>query len=539
MTRRPDDEQTPYTGDTRPMEVPADARRQPPQGGSKVAGPATPQAEQRRAATPVVRQGPGRGAQAAQPHTPANSRPAPVRASTTAGNTPKRAPAARAASPVLGRTRVRQPRSIRRIFARIGLVLFVLVLVAVGAVLVMQQQVAAQVALTDVRSSRPIAKPLVTPLNILLLGVDSRPDHPEEGIRSDSLLVLHLDPGGGWANLLAIPRDSVADIPNVGQTKINAAFAQGHDRAAELYGEGTDPTAGGAALAGETVENFLGLRQLGGRIDYVATINFDGFAAMIDAVGGIDVDVPFTIIDEEYPTPDFGIMRIEIPAGRQHMNGEVALQYVRTRHADSDFGRAERQQQVISAIVAAVRSRPAPLQPFAAARLARAAGGAIKTTFPVGRPDALLMALLMTRLDPATIGTFRITPDTVQGSEQGSDIYWDAGGVQGLTQQFLARSGEKPELATVQVRNAAEVGGLAGQVTNTLAEAGFTTTTPATDEAIGQSIIVDYTGKSRTRERLQQSLNGMPVEERPASEAPSGVDIAVILGADYARYVAP
>jgi polyisoprenyl-teichoic acid--peptidoglycan teichoic acid transferase len=479
-----------------------------------------------------MRPGPGRSGHAAPIPT---ARPRPNGASRPAQPAPKAA-----SGSVRSRTtsaRSRQPRSIRRIFARIGVLVFALVLVAIGAVLVMQQQVAAQVALDDVRPNRPIAKPLVTPINILLLGVDSRPDHPEEGIRSDSLLLLHLDPAGGWANLLAVPRDSIADIPNVGQTKINTAFAQGYGRAAEFYGEGTDATAGGAALAGETVENFLGLRGLGTRVDYVATINFDGFAAMIDAVGGIDVDVPFTIIDEEYPTPDYGTMRIEIPEGRQHMDGARALQYVRTRHADSDFGRAQRQQQVVSAMVAAIRDKPAPLQPFAAWRLARAAGGAIKTTLPVGRPDALLMGLMMTRLDPAAIGTFRITPETVQGYEIGSDLVWDATSLQAYTQQWLARPGVEQEQATVQVRNGAEIGGLAGRVTETLAAAGFTTTAPATDEPVAQSVIIDYTAKPRTRERLQEVLGNMPVEEHSAGEAPPGVDIAVILGADYGSYV--
>jgi polyisoprenyl-teichoic acid--peptidoglycan teichoic acid transferase len=125
----------------------------------------------------------------------------------------------------------------------------------------------------------------------------------------------------------------------------------------------------------------------------------------------------------------------------------------------------------------------------------------------------------------------------VQGYEIGSDLVWDATSLQAYTQQWLARPGVEQEQATVQVRNGAEIGGLAGRVTETLAAAGFTTTAPATDEPVAQSVIIDYTAKPRTRERLQEVLGNMPVEEHSAGEAPPGVDIAVILGADYGSYV--
>jgi anionic cell wall polymer biosynthesis LytR-Cps2A-Psr (LCP) family protein len=108
----------------------------------------------------------------------------------------------------------------------------VLLLLACVGVVVLQQQIASAVAMADVRPNHPFARPLIAPMNILLAGVDSRPDHPEEGIRSDSLLLLHLDPGGGWANLLSIPRDSLATIPGYGDAKINSAFSHGYATAA-------------------------------------------------------------------------------------------------------------------------------------------------------------------------------------------------------------------------------------------------------------------------------------------------------------------
>ncbi len=426
----------------------------------------------------------------------------------------------------------------RRVLTRVGWGLVVLLLLACVGLVVLQQQIARAVAIEDARSDRPFARPLILPANFLLAGVDSRPDHPAEGVRSDSLLLLHLDPRGGWANLLSIPRDSLVTIPGYGEAKINAAFAYGYDRAEEAYGPGTEPLAGASALAAATVEEFLGLREMGGRVNYVATIDFDGFAAMIDALGGIEVDVPRHIVDDEYPTPDFGIMRVEFPAGRQRLDGTRALQYVRTRHADSDFGRAQRQQQVLSAMSAELRAKALPLRVLTALRLLRASGSAIRTTLPAGRPDALLMGLLLLRLEPGEIGQFRIDPEsaTLLG-EQGSDLLWEPASLQRLVGQAFSRPEETPEQAMIQVVNGAGVGGLAARVTAILDEHGFVTIEPTTGEPVARSIVLDFTGKPQTRRRLQTELNGIPVEESEPAQAPPGVDLRVLLGDDYERFL--
>jgi anionic cell wall polymer biosynthesis LytR-Cps2A-Psr (LCP) family protein len=85
-------------------------------------------------------------------------------------------------------------------------------------------------------------------------------------------------------------------------------------------------------------------------VRHYVRVGFEGFSAVVDAVGGIDVHVEERIVDNAYPTEDYGTTRIEIPAGPQHMDGEMALKYVRTRHASSDFDRAARQQQVVMAL---------------------------------------------------------------------------------------------------------------------------------------------------------------------------------------------
>jgi hypothetical protein len=231
-------------------------------------------------------------------------------------------------------------------------------------------------------------------------------------------------------------------------------------------------------------------------------------------------------------------MRIEFPAGRQRLDGTRALQYVRTRHADSDFGRAQRQQQVLSAMSAELRAKALPLRALAALRLLRASGSAIRTTLPVGRPDALLMGLLMLRIEPGNIGQFRIDPENATLlAEQGSDLLWEPASVQRLVRQVWSRPEAPTEQAQIQVVNGAGIAGLATHVTSILDEQGFTTTTPGTGEPAARSILLDFTGKPQTHRRLQTELNGIPVEERAPAEAPPGVDLMVLLGDDYERFV--
>lgn len=176
----------------------------------------------------------------------------------------------------------------------------------------------------------------------MLLGVDTRAD-PDEGARSDTLIVASINPAQGWVSMLSIPRDTMTQVPGRGESKINTAYSYGHANAVALYGEGTAPEAGGGALAAETVEGFLGIE-----IDYIAQIDFRGFERVINTLGGITVDVEQPLLDATYPTEDYGVERIYIPAGLQVMDGATALRYARSRHASSDFDRSRRQQQVLA-----------------------------------------------------------------------------------------------------------------------------------------------------------------------------------------------
>lgn len=170
-------------------------------------------------------------------------------------------------------------------------------------------------------------------VNILILGTDRR-DERERAARTDTMMVASLDPVARRAVVISIPRDLWVFIPGYGEGRINTAHFYG-----ELNG------GQGPALAKETVEANLGIP-----IDYYLRLDFEGFKEIVDTLGGVTIDVEAPIRDDMFPDDNYGYRTIYIPAGRQEMDGEMLLQYVRTRHGGNDFERMRRQQQALRAL---------------------------------------------------------------------------------------------------------------------------------------------------------------------------------------------
>lgn len=187
-----------------------------------------------------------------------------------------------------------------------------------------------------------IVLPLNERLNVLILGLDRRPGEGD-AVRADAIMVVTAKPTEPDLGLFSIPRDLYLSIPGHGENRINTAHILGE---IEQAGSGPERTAA-------TVTQNLGIP-----VDGWIRIDFDGFVAIIDAMGGLEIDVPQAVIDYAYPTADYGTMLLEIPAGMQQMDGERALQYARSRHGGSDFDRAERQQLLVQSVVQKL-SRPA------------------------------------------------------------------------------------------------------------------------------------------------------------------------------------
>ncbi len=174
-------------------------------------------------------------------------------------------------------------------------------------------------------------------LTILLMGVDRRSDQGDVPTRTDAITLITIDPQSNTAAMLSIPRDLYVPLAGLDRVdRINTAY---------FYGEARRVPGGGVQAAQDTIAWNLGIP-----INRHIIVDFEGFKRAIDALGGIDVDVPKRIVDNAYPTEDYGIEQLVIEAGPTHMDGELALKYVRTRHPDSDFGRLQRQQQVLLAV---------------------------------------------------------------------------------------------------------------------------------------------------------------------------------------------
>lgn len=172
------------------------------------------------------------------------------------------------------------------------------------------------------------------PTTVLLLGTDRRSPHSTTN-NTDTILVFHLDPNTQRVAMLSIPRDLYIDIPDHGQGRINTAYSSGVQ-------DGT----GGLELARQTVSSVIGMP-----IDHAILIDFDVFITLVDAVGGVDVDVPYDIYDPTYPDSGIGYDPFYLPAGQHHLDGATALKYARTRAtAGGDFDRTARQRQVVLAV---------------------------------------------------------------------------------------------------------------------------------------------------------------------------------------------
>lgn len=191
-----------------------------------------------------------------------------------------------------------------------------------------------------------------------------------------------------------MPRDLWLNIPGYGESKVNGAFYQG-----EIAQPG-----GGIQTAKQTLNNAFNVP-----IDYAIVIDFAGFRSLIDALGGITVDVPKELYDGRFPTDDYGYTVAHFLPGPQEMDGATALMFARIRHPDSDFERIKRQQLVLLGITRKIQERGALQNLHEADLLTAALTPYIQTDMP---PDLVLSMLWNSReIDPAKVRRY-----TVDGS---------------------------------------------------------------------------------------------------------------------------
>ncbi|MFZ5917594.1 MAG: LCP family protein [Chloroflexota bacterium] len=381
-------------------------------------------------------------------------------------------------------------------------------------------------------------------INVLLLGVDQRPGQTGP-TRSDTMILLTIDPASKTVGMMSIPRDLWVRIPAYDiWNKITAA---------NLYGDLNDYPGGGPALAMKTVEKEFGIRP-----HYYIKVNFAGFEKIVDHIGGIDIYVEQTINDPDFPDHNYGYEPLYIPAGQHHFDGEMALKYARVRHnAGGDFGRMDRQQQVIEAILrrildtgqldTLVKNAPALWQDFQ---------DAVETDMPFSVMLKLAPLAREIRLDSVQKLVIDSSLTTSFTAENGAaallldrekvrplvEAMFHATAI-GETTSVPPLSGMAAENAGIVVHNGTPTGSLAARTAAYLRDQGFRVIqygpvdTGRFDYA--RTIIIDYTGNPYTLQQLKQALNLTdPQIEYPANPD-SPVDIQIILGADYQLTTTP
>ena len=205
------------------------------------------------------------------------------------------------------------------------LLAIILVIVGVGAKMYYDVKSTANDAYETVKRSgsekRQVNLSEQDPFSVLLLGVDTGALGRTEQGRSDTMMVATVNPSTNESLLVSLPRDTYAEIVGHNtEDKINHAYAFG-----------------GAAMSMDTVEKLLDIP-----INHYITINMEGIEALVDAVGGIEVNNPF----------EFTYEGTTFPKGSQSLDGEMALKYSRMRYDDpnGDYGRQERQRQIITGV---------------------------------------------------------------------------------------------------------------------------------------------------------------------------------------------
>jgi len=380
-------------------------------------------------------------------------------------------------------------------------------------------------------------------INILVLGIDERVN--ERGPwRTDTLILVTLDPATQSAGLLSIPRDLWVPLPGFdSETRINTAH---------FIGDAEDYPGGGPALAMAAVQYNLGLP-----VDYYIRLNFSAFEKLIDLIGGIDVYVEQTIDDPLYPDSGIGYEPLHIDAGWQHMDGRLALKYARTRHTEAgDFERARRQQQIILAVQDKVtRSEMLPALIGQAGALVETLGESFKTDLTLDQLIGLInfgARLKLENIQMLSIGPSATLPYTTPTDPPQNVLVPVREEVRKLRDQLLNPVAGLPgagnaarlaaEAATVRIENGTQTLGLAARTQPLLAGLGFSIASigDAYDgsQAYAQTVILDHSNKPFTAAKLAAALDLPPTAIRSMASLGDGVDVRVVLGSDFASALA-
>ena len=255
-------------------------------------------------------------------------------------------------------------------------------------------------------------------LTLLLLGSDAGADRWSR--RMDVMLLVEVDVATGEIALVGLPRNlqNVPLPPGPARDAVGCGCFTGLLN--EIYVEATarhpDRWPGTGAIKGIGAVRAVISEVTGRPIDAVLVADLMGVIRVVDAMGGVDINVPSSIYDDSYPDPILGSIVLRISAGQQHLDGRIALAYARSRHQDSDYSRMARQQTLLLAI----RSQLGPATILNAPALVTAAKGAAWTDLPRESLPALVQ--LFGKADSGRVHQLRIVPPSYPSWLTSADI---------------------------------------------------------------------------------------------------------------------
>ena len=377
-------------------------------------------------------------------------------------------------------------------------------------------------------------------INILFIGLDARDLESQDGPpRSDTMMLITIDPLTKTAGMLSIPRDMWVNIPGFGYSRINTAYSSG---------EGAQLPGGGPALAMKTVSNFIGVP-----VDYFLQVDFAVFTDVVDMLGCIEVNPTEDMILDPVGS---GTDHFKLTWGgtRQLCQGWKVLAYARNRHTSGgDFDRAKRQQEVVLALQKKVFDPEVfPSLIAKAPQMYQELSYGIHTNMPF--EDALKLAVLAKDISrdsikSGVIDTTMVTFDNVTlGGQNASIMKPIADKIRVLRDEIFTSTGPlspiaqgdvpalmRQEAARVRVMDGTFTPGLDQRAGTYFQSQGMNVTEVGTaTEAYAQTTIIVYGSKLYTVKYLQTTFGFTDKQIKFVSDPASTVDIEVRIGSDIA-----
>ncbi|WP_034488225.1 LCP family protein [Actinomadura oligospora] len=380
-------------------------------------------------------------------------------------------------------------------------------------------------------------KKLNNAMNILMLGSDSRAganaaygrSMKDEAPRSDTIILLHLSPGGGQAFGVSFPRDLMVSIPSCKKTNGATTPPQGKAQINSAY------TLAGPSCTVKTIESITNLR-----IDHFMEVNFVGFKSITNAIGGVPVCLPKAVDDPK--------SKLHLSKGKHVIKGDQALAYVRVRHGlgdGSDLGRIKRQQKFMGALANKAMSAGVLSNPSSLLKLISAGTKSLKTDSELS-PSTMMkigsgmqgMTSGKLRFITAPWGPDPADPNRVVLSQPGADNFFNAlRNDRSVPEEKKPAAGAAPKIPASQVKvrvyNASGAAGQAGRVAELLRQQGFQVEVGGNYSSISSKTKIQYgAGADQQAKTLAAKVPGAASPAPATSGGLSGM-VDLVIGTDW------